>query len=284
MLNVISRRDFLSDLLKGTIFLGGVCSGITAFPDKVLADKLLSLNDDLEPASLAELPFVYPFNRKAFSIDLWGNTNPFGNRDHGIVENSHHTGEDWLFEKQSAKTSGKPFYSINNGIVIYAGNYPDKPKLGQLVIIKHRVNLSEICDIPAFNYNKDSIVVDRKTYSSIFVYSYYLHLKKAEVKQGDNIRKGTEIGKAYLKSEYTGGSYSYVPHLHFEIWSMVKVNEDDNFNDSQGYDPPGNKTHQFGYSINKLVEGKAFIDENNLRPLILGMPRQTSEGLVISVC
>ncbi len=267
---VISRRNFLNILLKGSIVLGGLGSGLTLFPQKAFADQILALDDKFEPASFAEIPFVYPFNRKSFSKDNWGNTNIFGNIHQNIVPGSHHTGEDWLLNKNVYRTSGKSFYAVNHGVVIYAKSYP-LSKLGNLVIIKHKANLQETFQIPEFHYER----IKREEYNSVVIYSYYLHLKEVNVEVGENVRKGMEIGKTYLASEKVNGKYEYWPHLHFEMWSRIKVNNNDTYNDSQGYDPPG----QFGSSVKKLVGGSSFIDENNSnKPLILGMPQQTYNG------
>ncbi len=195
--------------------------------------KLSGVQCGLEPSKRADF-FKMPV------LDTGGNswqiTNDFGNR----VTNKdipglpggfwQHTGVDYLLGGSSSASQNQPIYSIGNGIVIFStkSNPNPLPTRGGLVIIKHLAPRGS--KFIAFRYNGKAGSYEEFETEEIF--SYYLHLDESKilVKTGDNIDAGGKIAELYDKQNK---KYTYVPHLHFEIWSVCSNSE------LNGYEPDG---------------------------------------------
>ena len=100
-----------------------------------------------------------------------------------------HLGEDWLVTNGSSTRSlGKPVYSIGNGIVVLARDI--HAAWGNVIIIRH-----------AWIENRQLKFAD----------SLYAHLDRIFVREGQQARRGQQIG-------VIGNNHGmYPPHLHFEI-------------------------------------------------------------------
>jgi len=100
-----------------------------------------------------------------------------------------HLGEDWLVSNgSSARSLGKPVCSIGNGIVVLARDI--HAAWGNVIIIRH-----------AWIENRQLKFAD----------SLYAHLDRIFVREGQQVRRGQQIG-------VIGSNHGmYPPHLHFEI-------------------------------------------------------------------
>ncbi len=101
----------------------------------------------------------------------------FGNRIDPVTKrrNSFHKGID------ISAPAGTPVYAAESGVVVDAGY--KKSGYGNLIVIKHGNDLA----------------------------TYYGHLSKIEISNGDKVTKGQLIGRVGSTGKSTG------PHLHFEI-------------------------------------------------------------------
>lgn len=113
-----------------------------------------------------------------------------------------HMGEDWLVtDGSSARSLGKPVYSIGNGLVVLARDI--HAAWGNVVIIRH-----------AWIENRQLKFAD----------SLYAHLDKIQVREGQSVAKGRQIGTI-------GNNHGMYPaHLHFEIHKDLSIG----VNHSQG--------------------------------------------------
>ena len=113
-----------------------------------------------------------------------------------------HMGEDWLVtDGSSARSLGKPVYSIGNGLVVLARDI--HAAWGNVVIIRH-----------AWIENRQLKFAD----------SLYAHLDRIQVREGQQINKGKQIGTI-------GNNHGIYPaHLHFEIHKDLSIG----VNHSQG--------------------------------------------------
>lgn len=113
-----------------------------------------------------------------------------------------HMGEDWLAsDGSSSRSLGKPVYSIGNGLVVLARDI--HAAWGNVVIVRH-----------AWIENRQLKFAD----------SLYAHLDRIEVREGQQISKGKEIGTI-------GNNHGMYPaHLHFEIHKDLSIG----VNHSQG--------------------------------------------------
>lgn len=113
-----------------------------------------------------------------------------------------HMGEDWLVsDGSSSRSLGKPVYSIGNGLVVLARDI--HAAWGNVVIVRH-----------AWIENRQLKFAD----------SLYAHLDRIEVREGQQISKGKEIGTI-------GNNHGMYPaHLHFEIHKDLSIG----VNHSQG--------------------------------------------------
>jgi murein DD-endopeptidase MepM/ murein hydrolase activator NlpD len=113
-----------------------------------------------------------------------------------------HMGEDWLVtDGSSARSLGKPVYSIGNGLVVLARDI--HAAWGNVVIIRH------------------SWIENRQLK---FVDSLYAHLDRIQVREGQQVSKGKQIGTI-------GNNHGMYPaHLHFELHKDLSIG----VNHSQG--------------------------------------------------
>ena len=113
-----------------------------------------------------------------------------------------HLGEDWLVtDGSSARSLGKPVYSIGNGLVVLARDI--HAAWGNVVIVRH-----------AWIENRQLKFAD----------SLYAHLDKVYVREGQQVSKGKQIGSI-------GNNHGMYPaHLHFEIHRDLSIG----VNHSQG--------------------------------------------------
>lgn len=113
-----------------------------------------------------------------------------------------HMGEDWLVtDGSSARSLGKPVYSIGNGLVVLARDI--HAAWGNVVIVRH-----------AWIENRQLKFAD----------SLYAHLDRISVREGQQILRGKEIGTI-------GNNHGLYPaHLHFEIHKDLSIG----VNHSQG--------------------------------------------------
>lgn len=166
----------------------------------------------------------------------WQVTNDFGNQ----VTNKdvpglpagvwQHTGVDYLLGGSSAASQNQPVYAAANGIVIFStkSNTNPLPGRGGLVIIRHLAPRGSKFVAAAYNGRAGNY----EKFQTEEIYTYYLHLDedKILVKTGDNVDGGAQIASLY---DSKNKKYVYVPHLHFEIWSVCSGAE------LNGYEPDG---------------------------------------------
>lgn len=105
-----------------------------------------------------------------------------------------HLGEDWNGRAGGDTDLGAPVYSTAHGIVVFAKNYFHG--WGNVVIVRH-----------AYSEGGQTKFVD----------SLYGHLDKIEVRSGQHIKRGQELGTIG-----TGGGI-YPAHLHFEMRKDLRV-------------------------------------------------------------
>ena len=99
-----------------------------------------------------------------------------------------HLGEDWVTDGGSAKGFRQPVHAIANGVVVLARDI--HVAWGNVVIIRH-----------AWIENRQIHFAD----------SLYAHLDKINVREGQQVGKGQQLGTI-------GTNHGmYPPHLHFEI-------------------------------------------------------------------
>ncbi|KAB2640799.1 MAG: M23 family metallopeptidase [Verrucomicrobia bacterium] len=99
-----------------------------------------------------------------------------------------HLGEDWVTDGGSAKGFRQPVHTIGNGIVVLARDI--HVAWGNVVMIRH------------------SWIENRQIH---FADSLYAHLDRINVREGQQVGKGQQIGAI-------GTNHGmYPPHLHFEI-------------------------------------------------------------------
>jgi len=99
-----------------------------------------------------------------------------------------HLGEDWVTDGGSSKGLGRPVYAIGNGIVVLARDV--HVAWGNIVMIRH-----------AWIENRQLKFAD----------SLYAHLDRINVREGQQISKGQQVGTI-------GTNHGMYPaHLHFEI-------------------------------------------------------------------
>ena len=105
-----------------------------------------------------------------------------------------HLGEDWNGRAGGDTDLGAPVYSIAHGIVVYANNF--YRGWGNVVIVRHA-------------YQEDGQIK--------FVDSLYGHLDKLQVRYGQHLKRGQQLGTIG-----TGGGL-YPAHLHFEMRKDLRV-------------------------------------------------------------
>ncbi len=159
----------------------------------VLAILLLAVNINFVSA-LVSTGFDYPVGDRDVTQlndgDGWYNAQDFGT--------NNHLGEDWNNESGGNSDCGSAVYAIANGQVVasadYGGNW------GNVIIVRHT--------LPSGNK----------------VESLYGHLNRRDVTNGNNIRKGQQIGTigdGYAADGCSGNSpdsrTGYWAHVHLEI-------------------------------------------------------------------
>ena len=120
-----------------------------------------------------DLKFTPPFKGSFYNI---------GNYSPGVATDKNHPRGHNGVDLYVSKDPGSPIYSIANGIV---SQVADTPKGGINVTIKHPQGYS----------------------------SYYAHLAKATVKQGQTVTNDTMIGTCGSTGNAMGGT----AHLHLEV-------------------------------------------------------------------
>jgi len=100
-----------------------------------------------------------------------------------------HTGEDWNDLRMGDSDLGAPVQAAAHGAVVTAGRFPS---WGNVVLLSH------------------------KTPEGALLWSQYAHLKDLQVREGDVVRRGQQIG-AIGKMLDANGNPSGPAHLHFEI-------------------------------------------------------------------
>ncbi len=111
----------------------------------------------------------------------------------GYTPNGH-LGEDWNGRGGGDTDLGAPVYSTANGIVLFAKNYYHG--WGNVVIVRH-----------AYQEGGQTKFVD----------SLYGHLNEIQVRYGQHVRRGQQVGTIG-----TGGGL-YPAHLHFEMRKDIRV-------------------------------------------------------------
>ena len=106
-----------------------------------------------------------------------------------------HLGEDWLVtDGSSARSLGRPVHSIGNGVVVLARDI--HAAWGNVVVIRHAW-------------------IERRQLR--FVDSLYAHLDRIGAREGQQIRRGQQIGTI-------GNNHGMYPaHLHFEIHKDLTI-------------------------------------------------------------
>ncbi|MDQ3800450.1 MAG: peptidoglycan DD-metalloendopeptidase family protein [Acidobacteriota bacterium] len=169
----------------------------------------------------------------------WRITNDFGN---GVTNKDipglptgtwQHTGVDYLLGGSSAASQNQPIYAAANGIVVFSTKSEANPipARGGLVIIRHLPPPGAKFLVVRYNGKAGAY----EEFEAEEVFSYYLHLDagKITVKTGDNVEAGGQIAQLYSSQNVAQGKYAYVPHLHFEVWSVCSKTE------LNGYEPGG---------------------------------------------
>ena len=105
-----------------------------------------------------------------------------------------HLGEDWNGRRGGDTDLGDPVFSTAHGIVLFAKNYYHG--WGNVVIVRH-----------AFQESGQTKFVD----------SLYGHLDKIDVRYGQHVKRGQQLGTIG-----TGGGI-YPAHLHFEMRKDLRV-------------------------------------------------------------
>lgn len=204
--------------------------------------KLEGLRCNLEPSKRVDvfkMPFL-PADGKEWLV-----TNEFGNRVKGVDTNANlpfvslpkgiwqHTGVDYLLGGSSELSQNRAILSIANGIVVFSTQTDPNPvpKRGGLVVVRHLAPPGTKFTVVRYNGSAGTY----EAFETEELFSYYLHLDKNKilVKTGDNVNIHQQIAQTYAKKDLTNGTYAYVPHLHFEIWSACSGS------DLNGYEPDG---------------------------------------------
>ncbi len=119
-----------------------------------------------------------------------------------------HLGEDWVTDGGSAKGFRLPVHAIGNGIVVLARDI--HVAWGNVVIVRH------------------AWIEEKQLH---FADSLYAHLDRMNVREGQQVGKGQQIGAI-------GTNHGmYPPHLHFEIHKDlgIGVNHSAGHRDLSGY-------------------------------------------------
>lgn len=105
-----------------------------------------------------------------------------------------HLGEDWVADSGGGSCFGQPVYSIGSGIVLLARDV--HVAWGNVIVVRHA-------------YLEQGKVT--------FADSLYAHLNRIDVKDGDIIKRGQQIGAI-------GNNHGMYPsHLHFEVHKNLNV-------------------------------------------------------------
>ena len=120
--------------------------------------------------------------------------NAFGfYKSRGFRANGH-LGEDWVTDGGSAKGFGLPVCAIGNGVVVLARDI--HVGWGNVVIVRH-----------AWIEHRQLQFAD----------SLYAHLDRIRVREGQQVKKGQQIGNI-------GNNHGmYPPHLHFEMHKDLSI-------------------------------------------------------------
>lgn len=115
--------------------------------------------------------------------------------------NTYHPGEDYNFGIDGFADLGQSVVASSSGVVIYASE--GKTGYGNMVVIKH-----------VLGYNIKRFIKETYNIDTNELYSLYGHLQKIEIKNGDILTTGKQIGRV-------GNSGTSYPHLHFEIYAPI---------------------------------------------------------------
>ncbi|HEX2959011.1 MAG TPA: VWA domain-containing protein, partial [Chitinispirillaceae bacterium] len=161
-------------------------SGFT-LKDQVFTDSSISTSDEFDFSDGFDFPVGAP-DGDGYEHGLKTNKNGYDFLEYSKDSNSLHPGEDWNGVDDKGNPVGNAdfgdsVYAISNGRVVAAKSI--EGNLGNVIVIEHRLQ-------------------DGST-----VWSQYAHLNEMLVKEGDNVKRGKEIG--------TIGKSRGISHLHFEI-------------------------------------------------------------------
>ncbi len=105
-----------------------------------------------------------------------------------------HLGEDWITHQPGLQSFHSPVYSIGNGLVVLARDI--HADWGNVVVIRHAW-------------------IERQQLH--FTDSLYAHLDRIDVREGQQVRKGEQVGTI-------GTNHGmYPPHLHFEMHKDLSI-------------------------------------------------------------
>lgn len=111
----------------------------------------------------------------------------------------YHLGEDWNGTGGGNSDLGDPVYSISDGIVVFSEDI--KGGWGKVVRIVHKLGIKKVS-----NENKPR-----------YLESVYAHFKETQVKVGQIVRKGEQIGTI------GNADGQYWAHLHFELRDEINL-------------------------------------------------------------
>lgn len=106
----------------------------------------------------------------------------------------YHPGEDWNSSEGGNKDLGNPVYSVGNGLVVFARDA--RRGWGNVVIVRHTY-------------------ISRGQLQSVD--SFYAHMQKVLVREGQQVLKGTQVGTIGTNRGM------YVAHLHFEMRKNLSI-------------------------------------------------------------
>lgn len=106
----------------------------------------------------------------------------------------YHPGEDWNRNSGGNSDLGDPVYSIGNGLVVFARDA--RRGWGNVVIVRHTF-------------------IERGQLKTVD--SFYAHLQKVTVTEGQHVLRGTQVGTIGTNRGM------YTAHLHFEIRQNLAI-------------------------------------------------------------
>ena len=140
----------------------------------------IRFNDDADNAGDSEEWYVgTAHNETEYITSIWDGSKALYDTNY-----AHHPGEDWNLTTGGSTDSGRPIYSIANGIVVLNDT----------------------------NYYGNTIIIVHRTRSGEYITSFYGHMQSpSSLAEGTFVRQGQQIG-----SVGDSGAHNQY-HLHFEI-------------------------------------------------------------------